>query len=135
MIRSTSRFPHRAYTTACVALYKRTEVIDEVGVPNETYSLVAVAPCSVNETSTFRSMQYMQVGVVDVVNVKFRKTCESFDRAVLVDCCSAAPKSATNDEINSMREVIVTARTGFDLARMGDEVTIEGKRNEGESKR
>lgn len=132
MIRSNSRFPHRAYTTAHVALYKRTEVIDEVGVPNELYSLIAVSPCSVSGTSSYRATQYLQIGLVDVVNVKFRKTCEAFDRMLIVTNSTDAPETATNDDINSLREVTITARTGFDLARMGDEVTIEGKINGGE---
>lgn len=131
MIRSTSRFPHRAYTKASVALYKRTEIIDEVGVPNEVYSLAAIAPASVREPSAYRSTQYLQIGLVDMVTIRFRKTCEMFDRMVLLACDAVAPESATNDEINALREVTITSKAGFDLARMGDEVTIEGKVNDG----
>ena len=127
MIRSNSRFSHRTYTKASVALYKRTEVIDEVGVPNEVYSLVAIAPASVREPSAYRSTQYLQIGLVDMVVIRFRKTCDAFDRMVLLACDADAPDSATNDEINAMREVTITSKAGFDLARMGDEVTIEGK--------
>ena len=110
-----------------VALYKRTEVIDEVGVPNEVYSLVAIAPASVREPSAYRSTQYLQIGLVDMVVINFRKTCEAFDRMVLLTCDADALESATNDEINAMREVTITSKAGFDLARMGDEVTVEGK--------
>lgn len=127
MIRSNSRFAHRTYTKASVALYKRTEVIDEVGVPNEVYSLVAIAPASVRQPSAYRSTQYLQIGLVDMVVIRFRKTCDAFDRMVIVNYATEAPETATNDDINSLREVTITARTGFDLARMGDEVTVEGK--------
>jgi hypothetical protein len=54
---------------------------------------------------------------------------------VLLTCDADAPDSATNDEINALREVTITSKAGFDLARMGDEVTIEGKCNEGSNKR
>lgn len=127
MIRTNSRFAHRTYTKASVALYKRTEVIDEVGVPNEVYSLVAIAPASVRQPSAYRSTQYLQIGLVDMVVINFRKTCEAFDRMVLLTCDADALESATNDEINAMREVTITSKAGFDLARMGDEVTVEGK--------
>lgn len=132
MIRSNSRFAHRTFTKASVALYKRTEVIDEVGVPNEVYSLVAVAPCSVREVSSYRSTQYLHIGMVGMLSIRFRKTCESFDRMVLLECGATAPDSATNNQINALDEVTITSLAGFELARMGDEVTIEGKRNVGE---
>lgn len=89
-------------------------------------------PCSINDLSGYRALQYEQVGIVNSVEVRMRKPGFDFDRMFIhQEGYSFTPGQVlSNTMLNKLNEITIHSRINYDATNVGDEVVITGSRKD-----
>lgn len=130
MIRS-NQIQARSYSSKA-DLFRRQQGADPFGKKVNSFEFMGTIPCSINDLSGYRALQYEQVGIINSVEVRMRKPGFDFDRMFIHrEGHSFIPGQVLSNTMpNKLNEITIHSRINYDATNVGDEVVITGGRKD-----
>ena len=133
MIKGSNRTQARQMARQAVELYLQSTVKDVFGKPIDQYELMGVVPASIREINGYRALQYQQLGIVGVMEVRIRKPNFNFDTMFIhpTDRPIEVGATFTRGDLDGLQELTIHSAPERNMIMIGDEMVITARRKDG----